>query len=320
MYSQIIPKMNFQNLVPVERSRTYLDMAFRKAREKVQKKLTGDFLQRLQKKESIKLDVVKDQLVTRLEGILNSFPSMAHLPKFYHELLKLTLDYAELKKSLGAVNWAVGKVRIFHKEYVRKISRCTQKDQISQTGKEFYGRISSVLKQIDTNLAYLQESRKIMRSYPDIKEMPTIVIFGFPNVGKTTLLNRLTGSKGKVAEYAFTTQGVNSGFIGSGEKKIQVLDVPGSLSRLDKMNNIEKIAYLAVKELADKIIYVFDLSGTGYDFKQQEKLFRILKTEYGKDKKILVYVSKTDITPKETIAELKIKHLSFPELQEKILE
>ncbi|MFH1683215.1 MAG: GTPase [Candidatus Woesearchaeota archaeon] len=312
--------MNFQNLVPVERSKTYLDLAFRKAREKVQKKLTGDFLQRLKKKESIKLDVVKDQLVTRLEGVLNSFPSMAHLPSFYHELLKLTLDYGELKKSLGAVNWAVGKVRIFHKEYVRKISRCEQKEKISQTGKEFYGRISSVVKQIDSNLAYLQESRKIMRGYPDIKEMPTIVIFGFPNVGKTTLLNKLTGSKGKVAEYSFTTQGVNSGFITSGEKKIQFLDVPGSLSRLDKMNNIEKIAYLTVKELADKIIYVFDLSGAGYDFEQQEKLYQLLKNEYGKDKKILVYVSKTDITPKETIAELKIKHLSFAELNKEILE
>ncbi len=309
--------MNFQDIPPIEKSKQYLDMAFKKAREKSGKKLKGLWLDKIRTKEMIKLDVIKGELTFRLNKIIKSFPSLNHLPKFYIELLKLTLDYKELKKSLGGINWALEKIRFFQRNYVRKISRSGDVRKIKQFGREFYGRISSVMKQIDKQLFYLEESRKIMKNYPDVKEMPTVVIFGFPNVGKTTLLNKLTTAKGKVAAYAFTTVRINSGFLNTNEKTIQILDVPGTLARPEKMNDVEKIAYLAVKELADTIIYVFDLTGL-VSLKKQEKLLKNLKRDF--QKKILIYVSKKDITEKEEITAFQKKHkiLDIKGLKEEI--
>lgn len=298
--------MNFQNIFPVERSKAYLGAAFRKAREKSNKKFEGEWQERVKKKIGVKLDVVSEELVSRLDKIVRSFPNLERLPKFYLELVRLTLDYGELKKSLGGVSWAIGKIRFFHKDYARKISRAEGK-RLGGLEREFYGRISSVVKQIEEQLIFLEESRRVMRNYPDVKEMPTVVIFGFPNTGKTTLLNKLTGAKGEVAEYAFTTKGINSGFMEIGGKKIQVLDVPGTLARVEKMNNLEKIAYLTVKELAGMVVYVFDLSGAEEEEKQEELRKRLEKGEWG-EKKILVYLSKRDIIGEERVKEFKEKH------------
>lgn len=361
--------MNFQNIAPVERSNHYLDLAFRKAREKSGKKLTGEWLERVKKKEMIKLDVAKDQLVSRLDKIIKSFPSLDHLPKFYLELLKLTLDYKELKRALGGVNWVMGRIRFFHKNYVRKITKSKEVEKMRSLRGEFYGRVSSAVKQIDQQLFFLEQSRKTMKKYPDVKEMFTVVIFGFPNVGKTTLLNKLTGARGEVAQYAFTTTSINSGFMEireentktrknskgifcapeipkeflkeseiscvpktisvvpetlspsiSGFSEIQVLDVPGTLARVEKMNNIERIAYLAVKELACVVVYIFDLSGEGYSLEKQEKLLKGLKRNIGKEKKILIYLSKRDTINKKKVEKFSKKYNFFDldELKEKI--
>lgn len=299
--------MNFQNIKPIGKSQEHLEAAFRKAREKGEKKLEGDWREKIRKKEQIKLDVVKEVLVRRLDEVVKSFPSLEQLPKFYRELVKLTLDYGELKKSLGAVSWAIGKIRFLHKEYMRRTSSKGEGKKVKRWGGEFYGRISSIVKQIGRQLEYLEESRRVMRSYPDIKEMPTVVIFGFPNVGKTTLLNRLTWAKGEVAEYAFTTKGINSGFFEAEGKKVQVLDVPGTLARVEKMNNMEKIAYLAVKELAEVVVFVLDLSGAEEEEKQEELWKKLEGGEWGK-KKVLVYLSKGDVIKEGRIKEFEEKH------------
>ncbi len=320
--------MNFQHIHPVESSTELLDIVFRKAREKSSgRKIGGTALQVSRQKESIKLNVINDILISRLENILNEFPKEKELPPFYQALLKLTLDYVWFKKSCGAVYWARQKVKELHREYVSRINHTSEMGKIPAISLQFYGRVSSLLKQIQPELTYLDECRKIFRTYPDVQDLPTVCLYGFPNVGKTTLLNQLSGSRAKVAAYAFTTTGINAGYLEiNKEMKIQILDVPGTLARPEKMNAIELQAELVVKELANVVVFVLDASEQGgYSLEIQQDLLKRISEQDGQ-KQMIVYLSKTDLLKKADIQKYRrqlvgLKVISnVPSLKEELVK
>jgi len=315
----------------IEKPDFYIDVAFSRANKRAgqqRSKLKGKKLNRMKKSRIMELDkiaTVRITLINQMDKILNSYPQTAHLDIFYLELVKSTLDYYMLKKSLGALNWVKKQITVLFKKYNEKIKKSQKLEYINKYRNEFYGRAVSVLKQVKKNLEYLEHARKVMRDYPSIKTgMPTIVIAGYPNVGKSTLLRKLTSAKPAVASYPFTTKKIMLGYLG---KKIQFIDTPGLLDRpIGKRNQIERQAILALKHLAEKMIFMLDPSETcGYEIKDQIKLMNEMKKSLRVE--TIVVLNKIDLASPEQMSKVsKLKAIpisaekgtGIKELKEKI--
>lgn len=306
--------MAFQQIRPIEKVQTMLDHVFLRARKRTSEKVfKGEYLVRLKSRELYRIDIVSDKIDSILERILHDFPVTENLNEFYYELAKLQLDFEEYERSIRKIEHARQILQQIRRQSAREVTK-SDLGSVKRTGTKYYGRIASVLERHNKFFSYLEKSRHIFRTWPTVKEMYTVVIYGFPNVGKSTLLNKLTGSDAKTAGYAFTTQGINSGFMEVKEKKIQVLDVPGHLGRA-KSNSIEEIADLSVELLSNAIIYVFDLTEP-YPLKDQIDLYN----KIAKHKDVFPIISKQDLVNSQEVPGVKIYSIEsiFEILGEKI--
>lgn len=294
--------MNFQGLQKVEEPDFYLDVAIKRMKKRIgevrHEGMRGGQIQKSKAIELTKIEAVEKELRDQLHTILISFPSIDSLPEFYRELMSVTLEIGFIKKSLGSIKWCIEKNQDLLEKYKRSIKASTEITRINQYRREFFGRLSSTIKQIKKNLAYLEFTRREMKNYPAIKTgLPTVAIAGFPNVGKSTLLGKLTPAKPKIANYAFTTQGINIGYAEIKDQKIQFMDIPGTLARFEKQNMIERVATLALKYVADAVIYVFDPTET-YPVEKQIELYELTKKSR---KPVIIYLSKTDVAEQDKI-------------------
>lgn len=118
----------------------------------------------------------------------------------------------------------------------------------------------------------------------------TIVLVGFPSVGKSTLLNQLTGANSETGAYAFTTLTVVPGLMEYKGAKIQILDIPGLIAGA-AMGKGRGKEVIAVVRTADLIVILGDVfNGVHVDV--------LMKELY--DSGIRINKKKPDITIKKT--------------------
>jgi len=280
--------MNFQSLTHIEPVERYIDRAMRasaKTASMQREQLKGSEKNRLLRSRQIevaRVDAFSEPILSILYRITREYPNFDELPSFYKELVSCTLDVDKLRKSLGAVNWAHRQIKNMRMNYRKKIKASKALTSFNQMRTSFLGRVCSILRQVKKDFEFLEECRKVMKRFPAIKtSWKTVVIAGVPNVGKSTLLASLTGSKPEVAYYPFTTKNLN---FGSDKKnKVQFVDTPGLLDRpLSKRNKIERQAIIALKHIADVIVYVFDPSEScGYSVDEQKSLLREIRRLFG---------------------------------------
>lgn len=287
----------------VPSSQELLDAAFKTVR-----KQTPRFGKRIRKKERFAKEIEKnkiEQVATllgdRLKAISDSFPSFDSLGSFERELIDATIDLGETKTKLARLKKAAKIIWHIKSQSIRDVFESRQVSRIRKRSQSFYGRTSSVLKKLAKDLSALELKRKQLVELPRIQtDCFTVVIAGFPNVGKTTLLKALTESSPRIAPYPFTTQGLKIGFLEEGFIRVQVIDTPGLLDRpLSEKNPIEKKAVTALRYLGDTVLFVVDSSlASGFSLEQQQHLFSQVQSLF-KNKKTIIVFSKTDLATRE---------------------
>jgi len=287
----------FENVPTPSTAEELIDLAFRRARRAGRGSLTSDLK---------RIEIIRSMLCDRLLRIVRSYPRIERIPAFYRELLDVLVGEAALRKALYRVKWCADVIDKLAHEYRAKIRGAQKVNQRLQFLRSFYGRVSSLLREIEGELDLLREASVKLRKLPSINpELFTIVVSGYTNVGKSSLVRVCSSAKPRVESYPFTTQEI---IVGHGKHRgvpFQIIDTPGLLDRpLSERNRIELQAILALKHLPSVIVFLIDPSETcGFPIVNQINLYREIKHHFG-DRPIILAFSKKDLVDEGRIDEV----------------
>ena len=274
-----------------------LDKAFKRA-SKVS--ITGKYgiVRKKQKIAKAKLTSSSQTIDSTLKKYIKAFPTIDNLHPFYKALIDILLDTDKLRMSLASLEWCRSKCLRIARDGSKKISRAREVEEIESIRSGVYGRISSVVKDIEEQLDFLNKARQEMKRMPSVNpDQPTIVVSGYPNVGKSQLVEAMSSAKPRIASYPFTTQRVSIGHFEKKFQTYQVIDTPGLLDReLEERNAIERQAINALEHLADVVVFMLDPTETcGYETEKQENLLKTVEKEFG-DIPVIVVENKMDVS------------------------
>jgi len=96
----------------------------------------------------------------------------------------------------------------------------------------------------------------------ELKMLAEVGLIGFPNVGKSSILSRISAAKPKIANYHFTTLSPNLGVVSIGEGKgFLAADIPGLIEGASEGLGLGH-AFLRHVDRCRLLLHVIDIAGT----------------------------------------------------------
>ncbi len=110
-----------------------------------------------------------------------------------------------------------------------------------------------------------------------MKLMADAALVGFPSVGKSSLIARMSAARPKIADYPFTTLVPNLGMVRAGEYSYVVADVPGLIEGAAEGKGLGH-QFLRHVERTALILHVVDITGS-YEGRDPLEDYRIINDE-----------------------------------------
>jgi len=139
----------------------------------------------------------------------------------------------------------------------------------------------------------------------ELKLIADVAIIGYPSVGKSTLISRISNAKPKIADYEFTTLIPNLGTVKVDDTDFVVADIPGLIEGAHKGKGLGD-EFLKHIERTKLLVHLVDLTHENLrdEYIKINKELELYSKELAKKPQLVVF-SKTDATISEIIDEAK---------------
>ena len=252
-----------------------------------------------------KVRFTRQSWAEKLGAILEEFPRMDDVHPFYSDLMNVLYDKDHYKLALGQLSTAKKLISKVGQDYVRLLKYGDSLYRCKQLKRAALGRMCTLMKKHGPTLAYLEQVRQHLSRLPNIDpNARTLIVCGYPNVGKSSFMNKVTRADVEVQPYAFTTKSLYVGHTDYKYLRWQVIDTPGILDRpLEERNTIEMQSVTALAHLRAAVLYLVDVSEQcGYTLRQQAALFDSIRPLFA-NKPLLVVLNKTDLVSVESLSD-----------------
>ena len=304
---------NFKNIPIIPKVSDLIDTILSRTQSKTPTVThPGYKITRIRKFYMRKVRFTEDTITEKLESITKNFPKLDDIHPFYADMINILYDKDHYKLALGTVNTAKNICQKIASDYVKLLKYGDSLYRCKQLKVAALGRMMTALKKLGASFNYLEEVRKHLSRFPSIDPTErTLILAGFPNVGKSSFMNKITYADSEVQAYHFTTQSLFVGHTYYKNIRWQVIDTPGILDRaLEQRNIIEMQTITALAHLDACILYFIDVSeGCGYSIAQQVSLFDSIRPLF-KNKPLVIIANKTDLR----------KYTDLPEKERKLIE
>ncbi|XP_044506533.1 nucleolar GTP-binding protein 1-like [Mangifera indica] len=297
---------NFKKITVVPNGKDFIDIILSRTQRQTPTVVhKGYAISRLRQFYMRKVKYTQQNFHEKLSTIIEEFPRLDDIHPFYGDLLHVLYNKDHYKLALGQINTARNLISKISKDYVKLLKYGDSLYRCKSLKVAALGRMCTVIKRISPSLAYLEQIRQHMARLPSIDpNTRTILICGYPNVGKSSFMNKITRADVDVQPYAFTTKSLFVGHTDYKYLRYQVIDTPGILDRpFEDRNIIEMCSITALAHLRAAVLFFLDISGScGYSIAQQAALFHSIKSLF-MNKPLIIVCNKTDLQPLENISE-----------------